>query len=226
MVRRSAAGVGRSSVSFWLLMVVYPLLNPLGTYPVLLDGKWWSAEFLFSILCVFGATVDAGMGRLKVVAPNRAFLLGLAVWMTANYISGVLHPGDAVGMMMFSMTLKALFGYLVFIAVVSNRRADWLLKAYLVGCAVAGIATIVFSIQAGNLSAVRFAGYFELNAAAPDVSVLRGFARAGAGNLLPLWICLALGLFEPDTRKRRMLFIAAPYFMLLSLLALRREGRG
>ncbi len=220
---RPGACAGRRSLSLLLLLVVYPLLIPLGTYPVLVGGTSVSAEFLFSILCVLAATLDVGVGRLRIVGANRPFLLGLALWLGANYISGLLHPDSGVNVMMFRTVMKALFGYMVFVVLTNRGRLDWLLKAYLVGCAAAGVAAIVLSVQAGGLIAVRQASYGGLDPAELDVSMFRGFARAGAGNLLPFWICLVLGLFEPSKWNRRLLFIAAPYFLLVSLLALRRE---
>ena len=210
-------------ISCWLLLVLYPSLLPLGTYPVRVGANWVSAEFLFSIFCVLAVAVDAGTRKWSVTAPNLAFVLGLALWLSANLTSAILHPEVGGGMITFRLGLKALFGCLVFVVLMNTGRLDWLLKSYLAGCALAGVAAIAFSIQADSLVAFRQASYAGLNPEELDVDVFRGLARAGAGNLLPLWICVVLGLVEHTERKRTVFVVLGLCFGLLAMLPLRRE---
>ena len=212
-----------STLSFQLLMVVYAFLAPLGTLPVLIGERTYSVEFLFSLLCVLVVALELAAGNLKVAKCNGRFLFGLALWLAANLVSMLFHFSNDLPMMLFRMVLKALFGYMVFLVLMNNGRLGVMLKAYVAGCAIAGLFTIAFFVQGGDLETLRQASFAGLNASALDINVFRGIARAGASNLLPLWICIVLYSNTRDHLTRSVHLFLIPYFALLSTLALRRE---
>jgi hypothetical protein len=125
--------------------------------------------------------------------------------------------------MVFRMLLKALLGYMVFWVLQGNGRVGVLLKSYLVGCALSGLATIAFAVEAGGLQEVRQAAYIASDANTWDINIFRGFARAGAGNVLPIWICVVLYPGVAKQWQRTGLLALIVYFTALAMLALRRE---
>lgn len=211
------------SLSFWLLLVGYSFLSPLGTLPVLINGQTYSAEFFFSILCVLVVAGEVGSERLNLVECNGYFVLGLALWLVANALSALLHPDADAGVIVFRMVLKALFGYMVFVVLMGNGRLKLTLISYVAGCAVAGLFTIAFCVETGSLEALRQSSFTAADSLDFDLDIFNGIARAGAGNLLPLWICIVLYADASDKPGRSIWLTLCPYFAALALLALRRE---
>lgn len=218
---RSFAG-GPTTWSFWLLLVLYPLALPLGTYPVLFLGRSVGAEFLFALPCAVVVVLEIVVGRLKAAPGNPYFLLGLALWLGANVVSLQEHPELGTTRIVLSLVFKAMLAYTVFWVLEVNGRLEVLLKSYLAGCALSGLAAIALLVETGDLNVIRLGTYGNLDYDAASVDVFSGFARAGAGNLLPVWICAFLYPGVPKQWKRAGL-LAIVWFMVLAMLALRRE---
>jgi hypothetical protein len=213
----------QKSLSFWLLMVLYPFALALGTYPVFIFGVWVSAEYLFSLVCALVVVAESAAGRLKVAPANPYFLLGLALWLGANVGSLLVNPHLGTGSMVFRMLLKALFGYMVFWVLLANGRLSVMVKAYLAGCALCGLFSIAFCLETGGFEVLRGAAYGSEDRQVFDIDVFAGVARAGASNLLPVWICAVLYPSVAKPWKRAGLRALIVYFAVLAMLALRRE---
>ncbi len=216
---------GRRSVAFWLLLVLYPLFNALGTFPVVVGAdamSGMSVEFVFSVICV-GVVALQAIGGLRIDWGPQAFWLGLVVWLSANVLSLVLNRVVGAEMLVARLGMKALFGYMVYWVLVDNGELDVLLKSYIVGCIFAGLCSLAFWYQVGDLEQIRHANFVGSDSPEMEVDVFRGVARLGTGNLLPLWICLILYPTERSALVRMALLACIPFFAVLSMLALRRE---
>ena len=67
---------GQKSLNFWLVLVLYPFAQGLGTYPVRVGDVTVGAEFLLALVCAFVALVGAAMGRVKLHGGNRCLRSG------------------------------------------------------------------------------------------------------------------------------------------------------
>ena len=212
----------RKSLSFWLLIVFYPFTQSLSSYPVV-SGRV-SAELVFSLVCLLILIVEVACGRVELVTGNLFFLLGLALWLGANVGSLRLHAELGTTSLVFRMTLKAMFAYMVLCVLRANGGVDVLLKVYTAGYALAGLVGIVFVVQSGDLRILQTASLVMRDLESDAViDFYAGIARAGVGNLLPIWIC-AVFYASTETRwKRNLLKAAVVYFAILAVLALRRE---
>ena len=177
------------------------------------------------IVCVIVVALEMWAGKLRKANCNKFYLQGMFLWLGVNVISALynLDVDVDLGMMLFRMVLKALLGYMTFTVLMSNGRLDAALKSYVAGCAVAGLFTIAFVIESGGLEVLRQASYVTPDLLESDVNVIRGIARAGAGNVLPIWICVVLFATTRGRSGRRILLALVPYFAVLAMLALRRE---
>jgi len=212
----------QKSLSFWLLLVLYPFAQSLGTYPVEFAAGSVSAEFLFSLVCTLVVVAEISRGSLKIAPGNPYFLLGLALWLGANVASLLLHLELGTGDMVFRMLLKAMFGYMVFWVLQTNGGLSVLLKSLAAGCALSGLFTIVLCVETGSLELVRQASYAGLDPVALETDVFLGVARAGSGSLLAVWICCILYPSVASKWKRAVLLALAVCLLLASMLGLTR----
>lgn len=209
----------------WLLLVVYPVLTPLGTYPIAVGTRTVSVEFCLALICV-ATTIPLAFSRRIFLYPwSLPFSIGVLLWIAANIFSAVFNESDGADQVITQILMKAGFGYVAFLALRNSppKSENVAYKYYVAGCAVAGLFAIAFCVYTGNLEELRQASYMGSDVQQSQVSLFSGLARAGAGNLLPLWIIVA---FYPSTRSlegRVVMVAAAVYFVVLSLLALRRE---
>ena len=213
----------QKSLSFWLLLVLYPFALALGTFPVFIFGVWVSAEFLFSLVCALVVVAEAASGRLKMAPGNPYFLLGLSLWLGANMGSLLVHPDLGTGSMVFRMLLKSLFGYMAFWVLLDQGRLSVVLKTYVAGCVLCGLFSIAFCLETGGFEALRNAAYGSQDPDVFDIDVFAGVARAGASNLLPVWICAVWYPSVAKKWKRAGLLAVSVYLAVLAMLALRRE---
>jgi O-antigen ligase len=83
--------------------------------------------------------------------------------------------------------------------------------------------SIAYAVETGSLEMLRQASYGGLDPDVLDIDLFRGIARAGVGNLLPVWICAVLYPSVSMKWKRAVLLALTAYFAMLAMLALRRE---
>lgn len=216
------------TLSFWLLLVLYPFAMSLGTYPVVIGGSLVSVEFLLSLVCTFVVASEILLGKLKVTHGNPYFLIGLVIWLGANMASLLLHPAPGSLYIVFRLALKAMFGYMAFCVLQSNGGLNYALKAYVAGCVISGLFTIAYTVQAGSLELLREASFAGEDTTGIDPNMLnidlfRGLARNGAGSLMPVWLCLVMYPSVAKQWKRAGLVFLMVYLAVLSMLQLRRE---
>lgn len=225
---RAAAGFfavrGRFGISSWLLLVVYPLSIPLDQVPVLIGERTYSVGFFVAVVCAVIVILQVVGNQMRVQLCNRCFLLGLAVWLAANVGSLLINSSLAESSLVISLATKAAFAFLFYLALVNGGGLKIMLNCYIAGCGVAGLWTISYALAAGDLNAVREAASFvQFDSSAFEVDLLTGLAAAGAGKLLPLWLCVFLYTRQSRIWLRSVYLTLVPYFAVLALMSLRRE---
>lgn len=238
-MRNSSTGFGRqetlaqlqrrSTVSSVLLLLVYPLISAVATLPVPFTGALGgtvSVELFLSAACLVVVAVEVLMGKAPLGGASKLFLFGLALWLGANVVSGFLHyMSGTIGYFVFRMFMKAAFGYMVYMVLRRSGQLRNMMVAYVVGCAAAGLVSFAFWVQTGDLAALREAGFLEKGSSELEqaVDVFAGAARIGAGNIVPIYFCLALLWDERKTLLRMIWLGFLPFFAVLAVLPLRRE---
>lgn len=222
--KASQGGLQSTTLSFRLCCIIYPLVAPLGTLPIPFGSRTISFEFVLTIAAAILFFGEVIRGTLRLPKCNTVFLTGIILWLFASTISVVLNDGGSMATSaVVRLGLKAAFSYMVFAVLANNGRLTTLLWAYLIGCALAGLFTLGFLGCGGNLEMLRQTTYAGLERSNFELNIFNGLASTGASNLAPLWISVALLSYPCNQSNRRFLLFLIPYFLLLSLLSLRRE---
>jgi hypothetical protein len=208
-----------------ILLVVYPLLAFIGQFPITGAGIPLSVEHIVAAVCAVVMLVECAFGSVRLRSANGVFLVGFVVWSGANALSLLQHPSREGNFEVFGYIQKFVFCYLVFLALAEARCVLKVMRWYIAGCFIAGVFTICFFLfQGASLDDLRGASYGGLDEAGQlQVSLMEGLARSGAGNLLPFWFALVFFMMYPDRGRRSLYLGLAAFFLLLSLMALRRE---
>jgi len=208
-----------------VLLAVYPMLAFMGQFPIEGAGFPLSLEHVIIAICGVLILFECAFGSLTLRCANGPFLAGLAVWFGGNALSLLFYPNKDGNIVVLGYFQKCLFCYLAFLVLAENHCLLKVMKCYLVGCLIAGLFTLYYFLYHGaSLQDIRVSAYGWVDDVGQlQVDLMHGLARNGAGNVLPLWFSLIFLMLYPDKGRKRLYLGLAAIFLILSLMALRRE---
>lgn len=205
---------------------LYPLLMPIGQMPLSLGVGMASVTVsLERVLVLIGSVGLVGgvfvTRRLRIIRPPTIVIIGAALWLIAYSVSFLVFPSETGAVIVFGFAQKVLLSFMVMVAIAKPERLQIVLAFFLFASFLISLAPLVAFLQEESLQFIRASSFTveeEFSA-----SLFRGIARAGAGNVMALWVTLAF-LWQSRTNVKRMLFLGlALWFVAISLFALRRE---
>lgn len=208
----------------WFFTAIYPPFIMLGQVPLIIGEVTISLER--ALVIVGGIGLVGGIfvtKRLRMHPLPKSVFFGSILLLGTYLVAMLLLPADHGDLVVLGLYQKAILGYFVFISFRDPKELHTVIKLFLAASFVASLFTLYVYFTEGSLATIRMASY-SLDEMDLDLSLLRGLARAGAGNTMALWLAIGM-LWQSSSREGRMFWVVAIlWFGLLSLFALRREA--
>ncbi len=208
----------------WSVTFLYPAIHVLGGYPVAVGSVSISLERVILVFAGVGFVVYLLRTR-KIPAMPLPLLFGWLAWLLAFVVTIFLFPTDIGLNKVLSLVQKMLFGYLVFLSFQTTEQVNRAIKLYILSTFVASFVTLGVYFSSGGAALIRSGSFIEndITVASEIPDLFLGLARAGAGGILEVFLCLLL-LSTVKTRREKFLWIAIGVWLAgASTLALRRE---
>ena len=208
----------------WFFTAIYPPFIMLGQVPLIIGEVTISLER--ALVIVGGIGLIGGIfvtKRLRMHPLPKSVFFGSMLLLGSYLAAMLLFPSDHGQSVVLGLYQKAILGYFVFISFREPKELYMVIKLFLAASFIASLFTLYVYYTEGSLSTIRLATYNpdEIDL---DLSLLRGLARAGAGNTMALWLAIGM-LWQTSSREGRTFWVAVIlWFGVLSLFALRREA--
>jgi hypothetical protein len=206
---------------YWTFARIYPAIWIVGGASVAtFGGIPVSIERIVVTVGAAGFLLAVATRRASTRPVDTLLLVGLMLWLGMYVASHMAHLAPGGGVRVVGLAQKAVLMVLTYFALQDERMQRDALLLFLASSAVASFVS-VYAAATEGLTFVRASGFVVGDEG--TVSFYRGIARAGAGNVLAVWIAVG-GALASTRRSRKMGFwCLAIWLVFCSLLPLRRE---
>lgn len=205
----------------WIIGVLYPSIWFLGQIPLRAGSSDFSLERGIVLFAGFGLLASILKRREIVLFPSNTLLVSSVLMIGAMFFSTFINQAEYGLFQLISLIQKIVFAWLVFVSLNHINRVRKAMRLFLIASVFASFFTIIVIVQSGNLFIIQSSSFVAGDSVSENL--LRGIARAGAGNTIAVWLAL-LEARTAKTQERKLLWLLVlVWTVIFALLALRRE---
>jgi len=205
----------------FVLGILYPILHPIGQYPIVIEEISISLERFVLIICAFIFFGFIFNRNRKLPSLPKKILAPIFLWLVSSLVSGIFNQGSD-WFVIFAFLQKLFFCWFVFLALSERNTLIKALNVYVITSFIASIFTVFLFFRSDTMNIIRNANF--LSGESLSEGLLFGIARAGSGDMMAIWIALLFFKQNDNQNIKKTIWAGIAIWLVgVSMLSLRRE---